>query len=293
MISNILNISYDAAHRRVSLKSKFSIDETIALCTHYSISMDSLFQKSSKILMERTHKIQNSADFKNYFETSAQHLAPFQKLEKTIYYLAKDLPIHYVINNSELAKFKRYIWYTLLSQNTFIHYSKFHLNENVEIPANNVEQTFSNSSRIEIWNDTTINSTLQQIVYFFESGLLDFTLAKALLEEVKQIIVSIEKKCTENTLRFQLYYNELLILNNTVVIDAKTKMAFFLPYNLLGYYVTNDSQTCKDEKEYIQLQLSNSKLLNTAGKKDRQLFFQKMLQKIEFQKLKIENFIVE
>lgn len=293
VISNILNISYDAAHRRVSLKSKFSIDETITLCNHYGISMDSLFQESSKVLMERTPKIKNQSDFKNYFELSAQHLAPFKKLEKTIHYLAKDLPIHYAISGGELAKFKKYIWYTLLSQETFTNYAHFHLSDNVTNATNNVQDIFSNSVRIEIWNDTTINSTLQQIVYFFESGLLDFSLAKALLEEVTQIIKHIEKKCNEDPTDFKLYYNELLILNNTVLVDAKNKMAFFLPYNLLGYYVTNDSQTCLEEKEYIKLQLANSKLLNTAGKKDKQLFFQKMYQKIEFQKLKIDNFIIE
>ena len=39
-IATVLNISYDAAHRRVSGKSKFSIEETVALANHYNISLD-------------------------------------------------------------------------------------------------------------------------------------------------------------------------------------------------------------------------------------------------------------
>lgn len=42
-IAKVLDISYDAAHRRISLKSKFSIEETILLCKHYALSMDTLF----------------------------------------------------------------------------------------------------------------------------------------------------------------------------------------------------------------------------------------------------------
>ena len=45
-IAAVLNISYDAAHRRVSGKSKFSIDETVTLATHYNISLDNLFLKN-------------------------------------------------------------------------------------------------------------------------------------------------------------------------------------------------------------------------------------------------------
>ena len=55
-IASVLNISYDAAHRRVSGKSKFSIDETVQLCNNYNISMDKLFFQKEKIIVEKTSK---------------------------------------------------------------------------------------------------------------------------------------------------------------------------------------------------------------------------------------------
>ena len=42
-VARILDISYDAAHRRTSLKSKFSLEESILLARHFRISIDSLF----------------------------------------------------------------------------------------------------------------------------------------------------------------------------------------------------------------------------------------------------------
>ena len=57
-IASILNISYDAAHRRVSGKSKFSIDETVALAHHFNFSLDEIFFKQDKIIVEKTIEIQ-------------------------------------------------------------------------------------------------------------------------------------------------------------------------------------------------------------------------------------------
>ena len=39
-IANILNISYDAAHRRTSMKAKFSFEEALELAKYYQISLD-------------------------------------------------------------------------------------------------------------------------------------------------------------------------------------------------------------------------------------------------------------
>jgi hypothetical protein len=103
------------------------------------------------------------------------------------------------------------------------------------------------------------------------------------------IINSIEKKCEQNTDDFQFYYNELLILNNAALFSSKEQSAFFLPYNALGYYVTSDKKTCNEQQHYFINQLSNSKSLNQSGKKDRKIFFNRMYQKINFYKDKIEN----
>ena len=62
IIATVLNISYDAAHRRVSGKSKFSIDETSELANHFNISLDNLFLKKEKIIVEKTIEITSLKD---------------------------------------------------------------------------------------------------------------------------------------------------------------------------------------------------------------------------------------
>lgn len=62
---------------------------------------------------------------------------------------------------------------------------------------------------------------------------------------------------------------------------------------MLSYYVTSDVKICQEEKEFIQNQLKNSMSISKAGKKDQKIFFNRMHQKIEFYKNKVENYIIE
>lgn len=292
-ISNVLQISYDAAHRRISMKSKFSIEETVTLCKEYGISMDNLFQQNDSLIVEKTKSIKTQADFKMYFEKSKEFLSNFNPVETTLYYSAKDIPMNYIVAGTLFSKFKFFIWFNLLTNKKATHFEDFVFDTSVLNETSVLKQFFENCKRVEIWNDTTINSSLQQIYYFFESGLLQYASAKLLLQDVTEIISNLEQKCQINTPDFQLYHNELLILNNSVLFSSTAKSKFFLPYNALGYYVVSDKNACIEEKEYIANQLSNSKSLNQSGKKDQKIFFNKMRQKIDFYSNKIESYVVE
>jgi hypothetical protein len=292
-IARILDISYDAAHRRISMKSKFSIEETVTLCDYFSLSMDSLFRNKGQLIIEKTKEITTLTDFKDYFEKTNQILTTLNPKETTVYYAAKDIPMNYAVSGTLFSKFKFFIWFNLLNKEQKSSFEEFAFDESVLGGNNNLKTFFENSKRVEIWNDTTINSSLQQINYFFEAGLLTYNNAIYILEDLTEIIKTIEKKCELDTDDFQLYYNELLILNNSALFNSKEKSAFFLPYNALGYYVTSDKNTCEEQKQYIVNQLYNSKSLNQSGKKDRKIFFFKMHQKIQFYKAKIENYIIE
>ncbi len=286
-IAKILDISYDAAHRRISLKSKFSIEETVQLCLYFEISMDAIFQQKKQLIVQKTKPIVTLHDFKDYFDKTNQIALTLQAKETTVYYAAKDIPMNYAVSGTVFSKFKFYIWFTLLNKNQTSSFENFKFEDTFSMDNSVLKTFFEETKRIEIWNDTTINSTLQQVNYFFEAGLVTYKNAIQILEDLADIIKKIETNCESNTSKFQLYYNELLILNNAALFYSEEKAAFFLPYNALGYYVTTDKQMCLEQFEYITNQLYNSKSLNQSGKKDRNIFFQKMHQKIEYYKNKI------
>lgn len=282
-IASVLDISYDASHRRVSQKSKFSIEETVLLCNHYGISMDAIFGKKTNVFFNKTKEVQSLDDLILYFKDSVENLKEFKKSNATMYYSAKDIPLFYTIGGTLLSKFKLYVWLNLLiGKENIAAFEHFHLTQKLQEHTSELQTIYNELSIHEIWNDTTINSTIQQIFYFFESGLLTLENALFLYEDVKNILKQLEEKCSKNEPNYHLYFNELLILNNNVLISNSEKSKLFLPYTMLGYFITNDKETTKNASNYFIHQLKNSKSLNLSGTRDRKLFFNKAHQKVDY-----------
>lgn len=291
VVAGILSISYDAAHRRVSQKSKFSIEETIALCRHFSVSMDMLFAGSNTVLVEKTAEIRTMADMEGYFKHSAANISSFlQYPEAKMYYSAKDIPLFYTIGGTLLSKFKLYVWLNLLAgtQNQE-RFESFTVNQSLLQHSSKLKEVYDNVEVHEIWNDTTINSTLQQVYYFYQSGLLTLSNAQLLCADLHTLLQSAEDRCCNGTSRFHLYYNELLILNNNVLLSAPAMRSLFVPYTMLGYFITKDAGTCANANDFFKHQVKNSKSLNESGTRDRKLFFNKAHQKIDFYHKRMET----
>lgn len=59
-----------------------------------------------------------------------------------------------------------------------------------------------------MWNDKTINSSLYQILYFYETGMLDLQNATALCADLKRILTLVHQKCNHVDDVVLIYYNE-------------------------------------------------------------------------------------
>lgn len=289
-VSVALGISYDAAHRRVSSKSKFSIDEAMILCRHYKISVDAVLTGGNVLVVEKTNEITNFEELAEYFHQSARYLEKYKDQENvSLYYAAKDLPLFYTIGGTLLSKFKLYVWMDLLGGKDPKPFESFVIPTSLQEPLERIRSVYEKATTHEIWNDTTINSTLQQIYYYFESGLLTKASAEMLCQDVKTLLASVEQKCGSQNSRFHLYYNELVILNNNVIVSSEEKTTMFIPYTALGYFITEDETTTAKALDYFHRQIANSKSLNLSGTRDRKIFFNKADRKTNFYLDKIKN----
>ena len=290
-IASILEISYDASHRRISQKSKFSIDEAIKLANHFNISLDNLFSKKEKVIVEKTIEIETLKDMLQYFKSSAEQVEILTKNPDTIlYYSAKDIPLFYFMDGTILSKFKAFVWLNLLNSNQKkVSFENFIIEELFTEFMQKLKKAYENTFVNEIWNDTTINSSLQQILYFYEAGLLDLKSANALCKDLKRIINLIQEKCNKPNTNFAIYYNELILLNNNMLIETNEKLTMFVPYTLLGYFITDNDDSCKNVHQFFKQQISNSKPLGQSGIKEQNLFFNRANRKIDYYIEKINS----
>ena len=288
-IAAVMQCSYDAAHRRVSGKSKFSIDETVLLANHFNISMDKLFLKNDKVVVEKTIEITSLKDMLAYFKKSAERIEQLATNEKaTLYYSAKDIPLFYFMDGTIMSKFKAYVWLILLNPNeTRVSFEDFVIDESFMEHTQKLKKIYEKANVKEVWNDTTINSSLQQILYFYESGLLNFKSATALYLDLKRILNLIKDKTIKPN--YSIYYNELILLNNNMLIETEAKLTMFIPYTLLGYFITDNKESCQNVHQFFNQQILNSKALNQSGIKDQNLFFNRAFRKIDYYLERLNN----
>ena len=289
-IANVLNISYDAAHRRTSMKSKFSLEESLLLAKFYHISLDKFLKSDDNLMVQKTKAVSKTEDLYSFFENTLDILSSFQFSENSvIYYSAKDIPFFYTLSDTPLSRFKIYVWMNLLnSKQVFIPFRDFKP-EPFSSKTKVLREIYEQQNVIELWNDMTIASILLQISFYSEIGLLWKEDAVLILEELENLIHYIENK-TENESRFQIYQNELVHLSNDIFINNGEQSTLVIPCNMFGYLLLNDSKTCKETLNYFEHQIKNCKSLNTAGNRDRKLFFNRMYQKIEIQRKSITDF---
>ena len=286
-LANVLNISYDASHRRTSMKSKFFLEESLKLAKFYNISLDRFLENKDNLLVKKTKAVNETEDLHSFFDNTLDILNSINFSEDSvIYYSAKDIPFFYTVSDTLLSRFKIYVWMNLLnSKQVFIPFQDFQP-EPFNSKTNVLRDIYEKQNVIELWNDMTISSILLQISFYFEIGLLKKNDATLILEELENLIQYIENK-TETNPRFQVYQNELVHLSNDIFISNGAQSTVAIPCNMFGYLLINDVKTCRETLNYFEHQIKNCKSLNTAGNRDRKLFFNRMYRQIEDLKIKL------
>lgn len=282
-VATALDISYDAAHRRTSLKSKLSLDESIVIATYHNLSIDKFFELSDidYVTVEKTKHIHNEDELMEYFKSSYQSLKPLLEHKKShVLYSAKDIPIFYTIGGDTLSKFKMYVWLKLLDTDFLAdNFEKYSPKIETLKHAKALGKLYENLNITEIWDVTTINSTLKQIHFYHQAGQVSTSSALELCNELNRLVNNISKKINSSN-KYKFYYNELLLMNNNVLVTSLNQQSLYVPFSILSYYLTNDIVTCKQAEIYLNKQLQHSKLLNSSGEKDKRSFFNKVTAKI-------------
>lgn len=281
-IANILNISYDAAHRRTSLKAKFSLEEAVILAGYFQISLDEFLKTDHQIIAKKTKPIRTIEDLLNYFDDALESLQAYKINQDTeVYYSAKDIPFFYTISNSVLSKFKLFVWMNLLNQKDFLTpFEDFKIERHSD-KTHDLKTLYENLNVTEIWNSTTITSILNQVSFYTEIKILKKETANIILSELIDLIKSIEQKAENESGKFEIYAHDILILNNSILFKNEEKSSLFIPFNMFGYISTDDKNTCDDAFNFFQHQIKNSTSLSFSGQRDRKKFFNEMLERIE------------
>ena len=305
-ISNLLGISSDSAYRRMRGDKEVTFDELYKIATHYKISLDQLmnintgsFLFQGNLLNPKTHR------YDAYLTGMMHNLAYFNSFKKKeSYYLCKDTPIFHWFTNRDIAAFKYFFW-----MGTLIYFPEFR-NKKVSLDeypdelfelGKKVSNLYQTVDTYELWNIESWNSTLHQIEYYLDNDMFKSDEdALRVYEGVEKILDHLEEQAKRGYKfniddpekkplgKYYMYFNELVILDNTMVLVLDNSKIASLPHTAINYLLTRDIAYCENFYNYVQNLIKRSTLISEVSEKERSRYFRRMHERIDKRKIRLK-----
>ncbi len=298
-IAEVLAITNDSVYRRVRGEKPITLDEAAKLASHFKISLDQFLHLQSDSFIF-SGRLANESDhvFEKWMQENLKQLAYVNSFKhKHLYYLAKDLPMMQQFLVPELATFKSFFW-----RKSILHYdamkgAKFSL-QNIDeqhiLFGKKIIETYNQIPSSEIWHIESINSTIRQIEFYRDAGIFETEediqkLYKAVLQLINHLELqadlglkfNIGEKPLSNAASYNLYNNELVLGDNTVLAELDGMKVTFLNHSVINYVATRDLQFNTHMYDAIQNLIRKSTQLSEVGEKERNRFFNRIRDKIK------------
>ncbi|HLF45586.1 MAG TPA: hypothetical protein VI548_04140 [Chitinophagaceae bacterium] len=301
-VAEILNISSDSAYRRIRGETPLVLDEARELCLHFKISLDQLLDvKSGSILFQGVRVNTNNYNYIAYLkelQKQLQYISSF--FNKEIIYRSKDVPLFHNFYYKPLIAFRYFFWMKSVIQSPDFADRDFELNcisPEIEKLSGDLVLEYNKIPSTEIWNTECINAAISQIEFYKDSGyFVSATDIKTVYEALEDSLIhlknEVEYGCkfmpqedhAAKKNNFKFFYNRAMLGDNTILIITDRVKAAYLNYDGLNYIHTRDESFCHPLYEDLQNQMKRATIISQTSEKQRNLFFNNMLNKIRDRK---------
>lgn len=294
-IADLLKISNDSAYRRLRNETELSLDETYKICKHYRISVDSVFSSKGDSVTCNYIKLTDSAEnFESYLTSLLTQLQRLSKSEQSkIVYAAEEIPIFHSFYSKELAAFKVFYWQRSVLNVPEYQTRKFDWDsipeKQLEL-ASAIHDTYLKIPSIEIWTDETIQTTIKQIEYYFDSGAFkEKEDAIRVLQELKKMMQAINDYAEHEhksdrlapAISFGLYNSDLVIGTNCIHVNTGGTVFSYISFNTLNSLTTSNQEFCEEIEHWMKNLIKKSTLISGIAEKQRFQFFSKAYKAID------------
>ena len=290
-IADILDIGYDSVYRRIRGEKPITIGELKILCDRYQISLDQVLQLNNDSIVFQAPGINNDVDFSGYLSGILAEFKFFNSFDrKEMFYLCKDLPIWHFFLFPEIAAFKLFCWLKTIQNHPDYQHRTFSLSafpyDEMYKAGQKILAEYNKFPTVELWGYETVNSTLNQIQYYRDAKLF------AKPDELKVVLRSLNKMLDHlkseaeagvkfmpgvsshnSKVAYNLYINEVLLGNNTTLMNLDNTLHCYLNYNGLNYFKTPDLRFTSRSMEHFNTLVSRSTLISGTGEKYRNKYF--------------------
>lgn len=298
-IAEILDISNDSAYRRIRGEKPISLREVQILAGTFQISLDDLIGNPSNSVTFRTNFLEEANySFTDWLKGVLQiTMGASQAEDAEILFILNELSIYQIIQIPEICAFKLFFWRKSNLDFPGFRELKFRVDELDEEVLSLSREILSHYTRVrtrELTTEESLNSYLKQVLYYSEAGYFHsrndaLTLCEKLHELVdhqqKQAALGFKyaygKPPVGEEGNFQLFHNDLILADNTVLVKTGDSCATYLTSNAINLMQSHDRAFFDYNYAWGKNLLSKSVPISGTAERERNRFFRILHEKVD------------
>jgi hypothetical protein len=304
-IADLLEISNDSSYRRIRGEKPLTLHELHKLAGKFQISLDDLIGNPSNSVTFRTNFLEeNSYSFVDWMKGVLHFAQETSKVDDAeVIFILNELSIFHLIEIPEVCAFKLFFWRK--SNLDFpgyrdLKFSVNHLDDEMLKLSEEITKNYVGVNTIEFTTEESLNSYLKQVVYYSEAGYFNsrddaIVLCEKLHELVdhqqKQAALGFKFPFGKHPVgeegNFQLYHNDLILADNTILVKTGNGNATYLTSNAINLMVSYDREFFEYNYAWGRNLLSKSVPISGTAEKERNRFFRILHEKIDAVKMKL------
>lgn len=284
-LADLFGLSNDSAYRRIRCETPLSISEVAILCEKYKVSFDADIRPySGKVSFDYNTLANEESTFKRYLEILLGELKKISSVkDRQIIYAADDVPIFHHFIKEEIACFKIFYWLKSILNVPKYEGQKFDpslIDPELVRMAKAILEEYNQVPSVELWTEDTLNSTLKQVEYYWESGFFR-TKEEALLicDQVGEVIATLQAKAERSSKleggpeNFTFYKSEIMIGNNTILVNIGNNKVAYISHHTFNMMTTTNTSFIEENEAWLKNLMKRSILISGVSEKQRNQFF--------------------
>lgn len=298
-IADLLEISNDSAYRRIRGEKPLSLQEVQKLARTYQISLDDLIGNPTNSVTFNTNFLkEGSFSFVDWLKELLEFTkGAGQAGESEAIFILNELSIFHIIQIPEVCAFKLFFWRK--SNLDFPGYKelKFRvddLDEEVLKLSKEIARHYVLVNTKEFTTAESLNSFLKQVVYYSEAGYFNSREdALVLCEKLHDLVAHQQNQAALGFKfqhgsppagvegNFQLYHNDMILADNTILVKAGNTRATYLTSNAINLMQSHDRAFFEYNYAWGRNLLSKSVPISGTAERERNRFFRVLHEKID------------
>lgn len=297
-LMQVLRLNRDGVYRRLRGETSLAPHEIQRLAQYFHISLDQLLSDDpERIHFTRDVHEASISNFRDYLEQLHRHVLTFnQQPDTEVYYATREIPVYIQVMFPRLLAFKLYIYGITNWQFTYLQDRPFDFNlvhpSDLEL-AQTIAELYCQMNSHDFWNLSILDQTLHQVEYMvMVERIKDISVAVGICDALSELIVHCQSMAergkkfppghppTNHSGTFDLYYNELVGTNNTILALSDRVKGLYVTFDTPNFIYNTEPGVCDMMKQWFQKVLNHSTGISVHSQKSRLYYFNRLEERV-------------